>query len=308
MDDLPRLLTHQTGRVLTVTFNNHPRHFFDRRMAIELDDLTRNILHDKTIGAVVFTGTERMYITHMDVPLLLGASQALPFEVPYAAARVIVSLASVSVRSATAARVVRRTPVTDLEFAARTYAALRRMNTMDKVFITAINGLALGMGCVFALACDLRIIADDAMIGLPESAIAMLAAAGGTQRLIRIVGSGRSLELLLDGRPLDAETASQYGLVNRVVARSDLYAETASLAQRMANRSPRVNREIKRMVYDAGGHRFPRATRMEAASLVATVTSPQARQIIRDYHHWLAAHPELTDNTITSGFDAVANG
>lgn len=242
------------------------------------------------------------------MPLLLSASQALPFEMPYRAARLVIPLANISGRSAAAARLVRRTPVPDLEFMARTYAALRRMNTMDKVFITAINGLALGMGCVFALACDIRVIADDTLIGLPESAIAMLAAAGGTQRLIRMVGSSRALDLLLDGQPLDAQTASRYGLVNRVTARSDLHAETAVLARRLGNRSPKVNREIKRMVYDAGSHRFPRATRMEAASLMATITSAQGRLKIAAYHDWLAAHSKLTDDTITSGFEAVANG
>jgi enoyl-CoA hydratase len=306
MDDSPRLLTRRAGRVLTVTFNNHPRHFFDRRMAIELDHLTRKLRRDETIGAVVFTGTERSYITHLDMPLLLSASQALPFEMPYRAARLVVPLANISGRSAAAARLVRRTPVADLEFMARTYAALRRMNTMDKVFVTAINGLALGMGCVFALACDIRVIADDSLIGLPESGIAMLAAAGGTQRLTRMVGSARALELLLDGKPLDAQTASRYGLVNRVVARPDLHAETAALAHRLAARSPKVNREIKRMVYDAGGHRFPCATRMEAASLIATITSPQGRRKIGAYHDWLASHPNPTDATITSGFEAVS--
>ncbi|OBA78625.1 hypothetical protein A9W99_23445 [Mycobacterium sp. 1164966.3] len=308
MDESPRLLTQRTGRVLTVTFNHRPRHFFDRRMAMELDVLTRKLRRDKTIGAVVFTGTEHTYITHLDMRLLLSASQALPFEVPYSCARSVIPLANISGHSAAAARLLRRTPVADLEFMARTYAALRRMNTMDKVFVTAINGIALGMGCVFALACDIRVMADDTLIGLPESAIAMLAAAGGTQRLVRMVGSARALELLLDGQPLNAQTAHRYGLVNRITVRSDLHEETAVLARRLSDRSPKLNREIKRVVYDAGNHRFPRATRMEAASLMATITSPQGRRQIRAYHDWLAAHSKLTDDTIISGFDAVANG
>jgi enoyl-CoA hydratase/carnithine racemase len=307
MIEQPRLLTRQVGRVLTVSFNNHPRHFFDRRMAAELDNLTRKLKRDKTVGSVVFTGTDRTYITHLDLPVLESAARALPFHVPYPAARVITGLADLAGGRGGAMRLMRETPLAGLEFMNRTYAALRRMNTIDKVFIASINGLALGMGCVFALACDIRVIADDALIGLPESSIGMLAAAGGTQRLTRILGSARSLELLLDGQPLDAATAARYGLVNRVVPRSDLRSETDLLAQRLGNRSPQINREIKRMVYDAGGHRLSRAMRMEAASLVATVTSHQARSRISAYREWLTEHPDLSDDAITSGFKAAGS-
>lgn len=308
MDDPPRLLTRRDGRVLSVTFNNPPRHFFDRRTAIELDDLTRKLRHDNTIGAVVITGTDHTYMTHLDVPSLLRASEVLPFRVPYPTARAIAVATSIAARSAAIQRVLQRTPAADVAFAAHTYAALHRLNTVDKVFVTAINGLALGAGCVFAMACDIRVIADDVQIGLPESSIAMLAAGGGTQRLVRMVGAGRALWMLLDGRPLTAAEACQFGLVHRVVPRSDLQQEAATLAERLASRSPLITREIKRMVYEAADRRFSMATRMEAASLITTVTSHQARHKIRAYHDWLEAHPDLADDVIKSGFDALLNG
>lgn len=304
MNDQPRLLTRQNGRVLTITFNNPPRHFFDNRMAVELDDLTRNLCNDNTIGAVVVTGTDQTYMTHLDVPSLLRASQAMPFRVPYAAARFVAIATSLAARSAAVQRIL----PADAGFGARTYAALRRMNASDKVFVTAINGLALGAGCVFALACDIRVIADDVQIGLPESGIAMLAAAGATQRLVRMVGAGRALQMLLEGEILTAEEACRYGIVHRVVPRSNIQQVSTTVAERLASRSPLINREIKRMVYEAGDRRFALATRMEAASLITTVTSNQARQKIRAYHDWLDAHPGVPDDVIKSGFGAFLNG
>jgi enoyl-CoA hydratase/carnithine racemase len=94
---------------------------------------------------------------------------------------------------------------------ARTYAALDRLNRMDKVVVTAINGLDLAMGCVFALACNIRLIAEDAEIGLTEAALNVLAGAGGSQRLVRMIGTARALDLLLDGRWLSAREARQTG-------------------------------------------------------------------------------------------------
>jgi enoyl-CoA hydratase/carnithine racemase len=277
-------------------------------MAIELDELTRKLRHDKTIGAVVFTGTDDTYLTHLDMPSLVRACQVLPFRVPYPAARVAAVTSSLAARSAGLQRLLQRTSAADFVFEASTYAALRRMNTIDKVCVTAINGLALGAGCVFALACDIRVAADDVQIGLPESALDILAAGGGSQRLVRMVGAGRALGMLLEGEFLTAEAAYRCGLVQRVVPRSCLAQEVANLAQRLASRSPLINREIKRMVYRAGDRRFAPATRMEAASLITTATSGRARQKIRAYHDWLAAHPELPDAVIEAGFDALLSG
>jgi enoyl-CoA hydratase/carnithine racemase len=308
MHDQPRLLTQQDGRVLTVTFNHPPRHFFDPPMAIELDELTRKLRRDKTIGAVVFTGTDDTYLTHLDMPSLARACQVLPFRVPYPAARAAAVASNLAARSAGFQRLLQRTAAADFVFEANTYAALRRMNAMDKVFLTAINGLALGAGCVFALACDIRVVADDVQIGLPESALDILAAGGGSQRLVRMVGAGRALGMLLEGEFLTAEAAHRYGLVHRVVARSDLAQEVADLAQRLATRSPLINREIKRMVYRAADRRFAPATRIEAASLITTATSGRARQKIRAYHDWLAAHPELPDAVIETGFEVLRSG
>jgi enoyl-CoA hydratase/carnithine racemase len=182
---------------------------------------------------------------------------------------------------------------------ARVYASLDRLNRSDKAVVTAVNGLALGMGCVFALACDVRLISEDQQIGLPESALGMLAGAGGAHRLTRMIGTGRAAELLLDGRWLTAQQAVELGLVHRAVPRHELQGEAHRVAERLAARSPVVRREIKRAVY-GDGRRWPMR---EAAGLIATLTSPEARRQLASYESYLAEHHEnLTDEVIIDGW------
>ncbi|WP_225729063.1 MULTISPECIES: enoyl-CoA hydratase/isomerase family protein [unclassified Nocardia] len=307
MNGYEGLRIEQQGRVLVVRFDNPPRHFFDERMSVELDELTRRLRHDRTTRAVVFTGHGDNYLTHFDVPELLRGSERLPFRVPYAVAKAVVADAMLG-RLRPADRLLRRTPARELLLMTRTYAALRRMNRMDKVFVTAINGLALGMGCIFALACDIRLMADDRQLGMPESGLGILAAAGGTQRLVRMVGPGRALELLLDGRSFGAAEAADLGLIHRAVPAAELMPEALAIARRLADRPPLIVREIKRMVYDAGTRPFATATRMEAASLLATLTSTVAGDRLRTYGDFLAAADPITDDVVHQGFSALLDG
>jgi enoyl-CoA hydratase/carnithine racemase len=305
MSEAPRLLVTQHERVLTVRFNNPPRHFFDEQMSVELDDLTRSVSRDRTIGAVVFTGQDSTYLNHFDVPELLRGTQLTRLHVPYPAARALTSVFAAAARSRRLDRALRKTPAHGLICEARIYEIQRRLDRMDKVTIAAINGFALGMGCVFSLACDIRLIADDQHIGQPESAVGLLAAAGGTQRLVRMIGASRALELLLDGRWLSAAEAVDLGLVHRAVAPADLLDEANTMATRLARRSPTVNREIKRMIYDAGSRSFARAARMEAASAVTTLSTDTVRRGLTAYRDRLAGSRHLTDDAIKQAWYPV---
>src|SRR5882672_404004 len=96
---------------------------------------------------------------------------------------------------------------------------------MGKPVIAAINGYALGGGCELAMACTLRLAADSARLGQPEIALGLLPGYAGTQRLPRLVGKGKAMEMLLTGTPITADEAQRIGLVNRVVPAADLMAE-----------------------------------------------------------------------------------
>lgn len=115
-------------------------------------------------------------------------------------------------------------------------AALAAIENLGKPVIAMINGYAFGGGLETALACHLRTMAEGAQIGLPEVGLGIFPGFGGTQRLPRVVGRGRGLEMILTGDPVDAETALRYGLVNRVAPADELRAVTEKLARRILMR------------------------------------------------------------------------
>lgn len=305
MSAAPRLVTEQSDRVLTVIFNNPPRHFFDEPMSIELDRLTRELRRDSTIRAVVFTGGDDSYLTHFDVPSLLRGAESVPVSVGYGPARAVIAGARVAVANRGVDAVLRRTALRNTLFLARTYRSLERLSRLDQVVLTEINGLALGMGAIFALACDIRIMADDTKIGLVESGIGLLAGAGGTQRLARIVGAAASVQLLLDGSWLTAGDAARLGIVHQVCPRETLRACTLEVADRMAARPSAVTREIKRAVYDSSTRPGVASMRREAAGLVRTLTDRDTKRSMAAYRDYLAANAPLTDEVILRGWERV---
>ena len=109
---------------------------------------------------------------------------------------------------------------------------------LNKPVIAAINGFALGGGCELALACDIRVAVEGARVGLPEVSRGMIPGSGGTQRLSRVVGLGKALELILTGSVIDAEEACRIGLVNKVVPRDGLMAAAEEYARAIAARAP----------------------------------------------------------------------
>ena len=117
----------------------------------------------------------------------------------------------------------------------------RLMNTIEacpKPVVAAVNGYALGGGCELALACHLRTASDNAQFGLPEVTLGIIPGYGGTQRLPRIVGKGRALELILTAQRINAEEALRIGLVNKVFPAAALLAETEKLVRRILGAGP----------------------------------------------------------------------
>ncbi len=115
--------------------------------------------------------------------------------------------------------------------------AFGRLEKMDKVSIAAVNGYALGGGCELAMACDIRIAAENASFGQPECGLGIPPGFGGTQRLARLVGKGRAKELIFSCRRIKAEEAFRIGLVNKVVPAASLMDECMALAETIISKS-----------------------------------------------------------------------
>jgi len=123
----------------------------------------------------------------------------------------------------------RLSPVEAKEFALAGQAALDRIERMTKPVVAAVNGFALGGGCELAMACHLRVAATTATFGQPEVKLGIIPGYAGTQRLPRLVGKGRALEILMSGRMVSAEEAERIGLVHRVCEPGDLTAAVSEL-------------------------------------------------------------------------------
>ena len=136
---------------------------------------------------------------------------------------------------------------------------------LGKPVIAAVNGFALGGGCELAMACTLRVAADTARFGQPEVKLGVTPGFAGTQRLPRLVGRGRALDLLLTGRMVDAQEALAIGLVNRVVPAAALLDEAKTLAGALAGLAPFAMRAIIEAVNRGTEMAFPEAAFLEAS-------------------------------------------
>lgn len=113
-----------------------------------------------------------------------------------------------------------------------------RVEALNKPVIAAVNGFALGGGLELAMACHIRIASDNAKMGLPEVSLGVIPGYGGTQRLPRLVGKGKAMEMILSAQMIDAADALQWGLVNRVVPQEQLLSTAHELAVRIMKNSP----------------------------------------------------------------------
>jgi enoyl-CoA hydratase len=119
---------------------------------------------------------------------------------------------------------------------------------IDRPVIAAVNGDALGEGLELALSCDIRLASDGARFGLPQVASGFIPTGGGTQRLPRLIGKGKALELILTAETINANEALEIGLVSKVFPRENLVSEVEALAQKMANQAPISLRYVKEAV------------------------------------------------------------
>jgi enoyl-CoA hydratase len=131
-----------------------------------------------------------------------------------------------------------QTPASARDMARTGQSVFDLIESLGKPVIAAINGFALGGGCELAMACTIRIAAETARLGQPEINLGIVPGYGGTQRLPRLVGRGRAMELLLTGAPIDATEAHRIGLVDRVVPAAELMTVAKALATQLAGQAP----------------------------------------------------------------------
>jgi enoyl-CoA hydratase len=130
------------------------------------------------------------------------------------------------------------TPISAKAFVEKNRLAFGAIAHLGKPVIAAVNGFALGGGCELAMACHIRLAAENARFGQPEINLGLFPGAGGSQRLPRLVGTGIALEMMLTGEPLSAHEAQRVGLVNKVVPVAELITTAETLAQQILAKAP----------------------------------------------------------------------
>jgi enoyl-CoA hydratase len=191
---------------VTLLFVNRPgvMNAINRETLAEIGEATRAFIADPTQGALIVTGSgEKAFISGADINELAPLGPAAAEDISRFGQLVVDQL--------------ERSP---------------------KPVIAAVNGYAFGGGCELALACHMRIASENAVMGLPEVKLGIIPGYGGTQRLPRLVGPGRALELILSARNVKAEEAERIGLVNRVVPLAELVNEAVKLAQAILKNGP----------------------------------------------------------------------
>jgi enoyl-CoA hydratase/3-hydroxyacyl-CoA dehydrogenase len=161
------------------------------------------------------------------------------------------------------------------ELLASTHALLREIGSSGVATIAAVNGLAFGGGCELAMACDIRIAARSALFGQPEIKLGIIPGFGGTQRLPRLAGQSKALEMNLIGDPILAEEAFELGLANRVVEDHELLDTALSWARRLAAQAPLAIEQIKRV---SGAGDLDEGIAAEQAGFASVLASADARE------------------------------
>ncbi len=198
------LLLEKRDRVAIITINRQEKlNALNIKTREEGALLLEQLRVDDSVGVVVFTGAgEKAFIAGADIGEFAG-----------------------------------RTSITqrDVMMGRSLFTAI---DTFPKPVIAMINGFCLGGGCELALACDIRVASASSRFGQPEINLGIIPGGGGTQRLTRLVGEGKAMEMILTGEIIDATTAFNIGLVNHVVPPDQLEAKTMEIANRIADKSP----------------------------------------------------------------------
>ncbi|EOD8989751.1 enoyl-CoA hydratase/isomerase family protein [Pseudomonas aeruginosa] len=282
------LRIEQRGRVLQVLLDNPPANFLTTAVMQELADLLEDLEQRQDIGAVILSGAaDGVFLTHFDVDEIERAVAPITFSMPAWLTRLLLESESLLRHLPGARKLLRRTllaGVADMNLFHEVTAHMRRM---DKVFIAAINGLALGGGCELALACDLRLMAEDDQVerflGQPEVLIGLIPGGGGTQMLARSLGVARALELCLEGQLLEPRQALAMGLVNGLAPAEELLEAADALAQRLSRRSPQAVRLIKRSIYQAASRDWTEGMASEKAGFLSAASQGNTRRAMREY-------------------------
>ncbi len=217
MPEFTKISFEDINNVAVITVNNPPVNVLGTKVVEEMLSCLRSIKNDNTYRVLVITGAgDKAFMAGADIRELPELAKGQP-------------------------GVAKR-------YAGHAHSLFDEIDFFPRPTIAAINGMALGGGFEMALACDIRIASEDSIMGLPEIKLGIFPGGGGTQRLPRLIGTGRAFEMLYFGDHITASQALAIGLVNKTVPKPELFTEAMKMAEKLAKMPSRAIGLIKEAV------------------------------------------------------------
>lgn len=256
VDKFKHLRIVDEGQIVTCYLSNPPTHTLTAEGVIEIHKFLDIMEAKKDLRVLAFTGDgDEVFIKHYEVGEL----------------------------AETAEKNLNKTQVnSDPKELHGFHRMLLRLRDLDAIVIAGINGNTAGGGCEFSLGCDLRIMSDgDYKIGLPETSVGILPGGGGTQRLARLIGASRALDLILHARLLTPHEAESFGIINKIIPHKNFHEGLNHYCQDLANRAPIALSQVKKIIHKGLDMTLEEGLLLEQKAFDITMNSEDASQAMR---------------------------
>ena len=256
VDKFKHLRIVDEGQIVTCYLSNPPTHTLTAEGVIEIHKFLDIMEAKKELRVLAFTGEGAVvFIKHYEVGGL----------------------------AETAEKNLNKTQVnSDPKELHGFHRMLLRLRDLDAIVVAGINGNTAGGGCEFSLGCDLRIMSDgDYKIGLPETSVGILPGGGGTQRLARLIGASRALDLILHARLLTPHEAESYGIINKIIPHKNFHEGLNHYCQDIANRAPIALSQVKKIIHKGLDMTLEEGLLLEQKAFDITMNSEDAAQAMR---------------------------
>ena len=256
VDKFKHLRVVDEGQIVTCYLSNPPTHTLTAEGVIEIHKFLDIMEAKKDFRVLAFTGDgDEVFIKHYEVGEL----------------------------AETAEKNLNKTQVnSDPKELHGFHRMLLRLRDLDAIVIAGINGNTAGGGCEFSLGCDLRIMSDgDYKIGLPETSVGILPGGGGTQRLARLIGASRALDLILHARLLTPHEAESFGIINKIIPHKNFHEGLNHYCQDIANRAPIALSQVKKIIHKGLDMTLEEGLLLEQKAFDITMNSEDAAQAMR---------------------------